>query len=139
MGKRLWVIGLGLLFLGIAALALSPRWKCQEIVMFEVVSCPDEVGKREFLAAFEAALSRLDYARTAGDDTDGNRYAHRSGDREFRVAGSGNDVLVSYTTRAEVRLWGLVDGRRSWLRDVDTISRALPLLRVQEENAPPGE
>ena len=139
MGKHLWVIGLGLLFLGIAALALSPRWKCQEIVMFEVVSCPDEVEKREFLAAFEAALSRLDYARTADDDTDGNRYAHRSGDREFRVAGSGNDVLVSYTTRAEVRLWGLVDGRRSWLRDVDTISSALPLLRVREENVPPGE
>ena len=91
------------------------------------------------MGLFEAALSRLDYARTAGDDTDGNRYAHRSGDREFRVAGSGNDVLVSYTTRAEVRLWGLVDGRRSWLRDVDTISRALPLLRVQEENVPPGE
>ena len=139
MGKRLWVIGLGLLFLGIAALALSPRWKCQEIVMFEVVSCPDEVGKREFLAAFEAALSRLDYARTADDDTDGNRYAHRSGDREFRVAGSGNDVLVSYTTRAEVRLWGLVYGRRSLLRVVESISSALPLLRVREENVPPGE
>ena len=131
MGKHLWVIGLGLLFLGIAALALSPRWKCQEIVMFEVVSCPDEVEKREFLAAFEAALSSLDYTRTTDDDTDGNRYAHRSGDREFQVAGSGNDVLVSFTTRAEVRLWGLVDGRRSWLRDVDTIRLALPLLRVQ--------
>ena len=52
---------------------------------------------------------------------------------------SGNDVLVSFTTRAEVRLWGLVDGRRSWLRDVDTIRLALPLLRVQEENVPPGE
>ena len=135
MGKRLWVIGLGLLFLGIAALALSPRWKCQEIVTFEVVNCPDEVGKREFLAAFEGALSRLDYARAADDDADRSRYAHRSGDREFRVAGSGNDVLVSFTTRAEVRLWGLVDGRRSWLRDVETICRALPLLRVQEENA----
>ena len=135
MGKRLWVIGLGLLFLGIAALALSPRWKCQEIVTFEVVNCPDEVGKREFLAAFEGALSRLDYARTADDDAAPVCYAHRSGDREFRVAGSGNDVLVSFTTRAEVRLWGLVDGRRSWLRDVETICRALPLLRVQEENA----
>lgn len=107
--------------------------------MFEVVSCPDEVEKREFLAAFEAALSSLDYTRTTDDDTDGNRYAHRSGDREFQVAGSGNDVLVSFTTRAEVRLWGLVDGRRSWLRDVDTIRLALPLLRVQEENVPPGE
>ena len=139
MGKYFWVIGLGILFLMIAALALSPRWGYQEVVLFEVVNCPDEAGKREFLAAFEGALSRLDYTRVADDEAESICYAHRSGDREFRVTGSGNDVLVSFTTRAQVRLWGLVDGRRSWLRDVDTICLALPLLRVQEENIPPGE
>ncbi|MBS1371428.1 MAG: hypothetical protein HPZ91_15895 [Lentisphaeria bacterium] len=141
MKKNLWIFGWAFLLVVIAALAVSPRSEYQEIIMFEVMNFPGGAGRQEFSAAFGSELARLGYENTGGRSPrncgGGNAtnivwYAHRSGDREFQWREIGDDLMLIFTTRAEGRLWGLVNGRRRARRDADAVRAAFPQLKIVE-------